>query len=186
MTKEQYFKFAEEFMNESLEISKNKNADYAGNGDPFRNFTSVGHEWTEIGFYTRMMDKMSRIKSFIQNGTLHVKDESVKDTLQDLMNYCVLFAGYLESKYNPGETDKLFEEVIKYDLEYFYDNDLEHESCLISLQDVMDRFNVSRHHMKVIERTEGLERQYPKGKWKIFYRTKDIQKLQDKILQYAK
>jgi len=100
MTKEQYFKFAEQFMNQALEISKKKNADYAGDADPFRNFKSVGSEWVEIGFYTRMSDKMSRLKSFIEKKDLQVKDESIKDTLQDLMNYCTLLAGYLESKKN--------------------------------------------------------------------------------------
>jgi hypothetical protein len=48
-----------------------------------------------------MMDKISRIASFIKKGTLEVKDESVKDTLMDLANYCILFAGYLESKKTP-------------------------------------------------------------------------------------
>lgn len=82
-----------------IDISRKKNADYTGgNEDPFSNFTSVGEEWTEIGFYTRMMDKMGRIRSFIKNGQLQVKDESVIDTLNDLANYCCLFAGYLKSK----------------------------------------------------------------------------------------
>lgn len=101
MQKEDYFEFAENFMNEMLEISKKKNADYTGGAnDPFANFKSVevlGIS-TEQGFLTRMMDKMKRIASFVEKGELQVKDESVKDTLQDLANYSILFAGYLESK----------------------------------------------------------------------------------------
>lgn len=101
MTKEQYFQFAEDFFGKCLEISKAKNADYTGgNPDPFSNFTSVealGIK-TEHGFLTRMMDKMKRIASFVQNGELHVKDESVADTLRDLANYSALFAGFIESK----------------------------------------------------------------------------------------
>ena len=45
-----------------------------------------------------MFDKMKRISSFVHQGELQVKDESVKDTLQDLANYCCLMAGYIESQ----------------------------------------------------------------------------------------
>ena len=101
MTKQQYFEFSERFFSECIEISKRKNADYTGqNTDPFSNFQSVealGIK-TEQGFLTRMMDKMKRIASFVENGELQVKDESVKDTLRDLANYSCLLAGYIESK----------------------------------------------------------------------------------------
>ena len=67
-----------------------KNKDYTGGSDdPFANFKSVevlGIS-TEVGFLTRMMDKMKRIASFVHKGELAVKDESVTDTLQDLSNY---------------------------------------------------------------------------------------------------
>lgn len=99
---EKYFEFAEKTMTEMLEISKRKNADYTGGGgDPFANFTRVeamGICTTEQGFLTRMTDKMCRISSFVQNGTLEVKDESVQDTLKDLANYSILMLGYLEAK----------------------------------------------------------------------------------------
>lgn len=87
-----------------VEVTKAKNADYTGgSGDPFANFKQVGNfiqveGVTEIGFFTRMSDKFSRIGSFITKGVLMVKDESVEDTLIDLANYCILFAGYLRSK----------------------------------------------------------------------------------------
>lgn len=99
--KQSYFNFAKVFMEEMLEISKRKNSDYTGDtDDPFSNFSSVESLGikTEVGFIVRMNDKMKRLASFVEKGTLEVKDESVKDTLQDLANYCILFAGYLESK----------------------------------------------------------------------------------------
>ena len=99
MTKQEYFEFAEDFFNKCVETSRKKNADYTGGSDdPFSNFTSVGEDWAEIGFYTRMTDKMARLKSFIKNGSLQVKDESVIDSLNDLANYCALLAGYITSK----------------------------------------------------------------------------------------
>lgn len=100
-SKESYFKFAESFFESCLEISKKKNADYTGGSpDPFANFKSVESLGikTEIGFLTRMMDKMKRISSYVHQGELQVKDESVIDSLNDLANYCSLMAGYIKSK----------------------------------------------------------------------------------------
>lgn len=87
-----------------LEICKAKNADYAGvnaDVDPFANFARVealGICKTEVGFLTRMTDKLCRIASFVAKGTLMVKDESVEDTLLDLANYCLLLGAYLAEK----------------------------------------------------------------------------------------
>lgn len=80
-----------------------KNSDYTGgNTDPFANFTAVEHidfgVGTEQGLMVRMTDKIKRIASFVKQGTLQVKDESVTDTLLDLANYCILFSAYLRSK----------------------------------------------------------------------------------------
>lgn len=105
MTKPEYFDFAADFFSSCLETSRKKNADYTGGAsDPFSNFKSVevlGIS-TEVGFLTRMMDKMKRISSFVENGTLQVNDESVTDTLKDLANYSALLAGYIESKKAKG------------------------------------------------------------------------------------
>lgn len=106
MTKEEYFKFHEEFCEKMTEIMKAKNSDYTGdNQDPFSNFTIVeanGIATTEQGFLTRMSDKMQRINSFCQKGSLLVEDEKVEDTLMDLANYCILFSGYLRSRQDEG------------------------------------------------------------------------------------
>jgi hypothetical protein len=99
-----------------IEITKAKNADYSGAGDdPFANFRHIeGLVQTmnacEIGFLTRMSDKMSRIGSFISNGKLMVADESVDDTLLDLANYCILFLGFLKEKRHYAEPQTAFTE----------------------------------------------------------------------------
>jgi folate-dependent tRNA-U54 methylase TrmFO/GidA len=104
MTKAEYMAFHQECCNKMIAITKAKNSDYTGDsGDPFANFAQIGGlvqlpGVIEIGFLTRMSDKISRIGSFVTKGTLQVKDESVEDTLLDLANYCLLFAGYLRSK----------------------------------------------------------------------------------------
>lgn len=106
MTKEEYLKFHEECCQKMMVVTKQKNADYTGGSDdPFSNFKQVGNfiqtpNVIMIGFFTRMTDKFSRIGSFVTKGILQVKDETVEDTLIDLANYCILFAGYIRSLRN--------------------------------------------------------------------------------------
>lgn len=86
------------------QICRAKNSDYAGlkgGADAFANFRHVetlGIATTAQGFLTRMTDKLARLATFAQTGTLAVKDESATDTLQDLANYCVLMAAWLRSE----------------------------------------------------------------------------------------
>lgn len=100
MTRQEFLEFHKELCDKMHTICQSKNADYAGAGkDAFHNFTTV-NAWgisTEVGFMTRMTDKMARIASYIEKGQLEVKDESVEDTLLDLANYCLLFMGYLKT-----------------------------------------------------------------------------------------
>lgn len=102
MSKEEYLQYHKDMCQRMVEITATKNADYTGtNTDPFANFSKVdvmGICSVEQGFLVRMSDKISRIISFVQKGVLLVKDESIEDTLIDLANYCILFAGYIKSK----------------------------------------------------------------------------------------
>lgn len=111
MTKKEYIELHQQLCLKMVEITKKKNQDYSGAGDdPFANFRHIGNlvqaaslDVVAIGFLTRLSDKMSRVGSFISNGTLAVQDESVEDTLLDGANYCLLFLGYLtEMKANAG------------------------------------------------------------------------------------
>ena len=76
------------------ELMEAKNSDYASDSDPFRNFEMFG----ELGILVRMSDKLARLRSFVEKGSFKVKDESVLDTVLDLINYSVLFHGYLKHK----------------------------------------------------------------------------------------
>lgn len=106
MNKTEYLKFHRECCERMMRITQAKNADYTGEGDdPFANFSRVeamGVTDTCRGFLVRMLDKVSRITSFVQKGILEVKDESVEDTLLDLANYCILLAGYIKSRKPPA------------------------------------------------------------------------------------
>lgn len=113
MTSTDYLHFAESFFKDCIELSRKKTADYTGNGaDAFANFRQIPENWTEIGFLTRMGDKMARLRSFVQNGDLQVKDESATDTLRDLANYCALLAAYLgEQKKGQGQEKRKIKTV---------------------------------------------------------------------------
>lgn len=105
MTKDDYFKYHEAMCKRMIETTRAKNNDYTGaSTDPFFNFRLVEDGYsvctTEQGFFTRLSDKFSRIASFVKKGVLLVKDESIEDTLIDMANYCILFAGYIKSKRN--------------------------------------------------------------------------------------
>lgn len=88
------FLFHGDLCNKALALMKKKNADYGGEVDPFYNFQTHG----VLGFLVRMHDKLCRLESFRRNGSLQVQDESVEDTLVDLINYAVLLAAFIRSK----------------------------------------------------------------------------------------
>ena len=69
-----------------------KNHDYAGKGNPLRNFYKCKEQGIEPwrGVMVRLSDKWSRLESFCRQGTLEVKGESVVDTLMDNAVYSLL------------------------------------------------------------------------------------------------
>lgn len=80
---------------EALNLMKTKNADYAAADDPFKNFRRHGL----YGIVVRLSDKLARLENYVKSGKLQVKDESVRDTVLDIINYACLFAGLaLEEK----------------------------------------------------------------------------------------
>jgi hypothetical protein len=105
MNREELLKHHQTLCSKAFALMQKKNADYAGRSgeEPFANFTrceAMGICKTEAGMLVRMTDKMSRLSSFVESGTLQVKDESVEDTCLDLINYSVLFYSYLQGKKN--------------------------------------------------------------------------------------
>lgn len=107
MTKDQYLEFHKSMCEKMTEITIKKNQDYTGISlDPFHNFRLCEHAGvasTMQGFLTRILDKVARVNSFAQRGTLAVKEESVLDTLLDLANYSILMAGFIKSEIDKTE-----------------------------------------------------------------------------------
>lgn len=103
MRSEELFKIHEKICKESLELMKKKNHDYSGKSgfEPFANFTraeAMGITTTEKGMLVRMLDKMSRLSSFMEAKEFKVQDEKIEDTIKDMINYSILLYAYLQDK----------------------------------------------------------------------------------------
>jgi hypothetical protein len=86
----------------ALDLVISKTKDYATIDDPYRNFRmseSVGVS-VEKGILVRMCDKLSRIGNLIERNDHSVKDESIEDTLIDIMNYSNILLCYIQEKRN--------------------------------------------------------------------------------------
>ncbi len=84
----------------NIQISKNKNADYADNDDAFKNFRAcemLGFT-IEEGILIRMSDKFIRVSNLLKRKAV-ISDEKITDTLQDLANYAMILKVYIEAKH---------------------------------------------------------------------------------------
>ena len=103
MTRDELLDFHIEVCEDARALMNLKNRDYAGGGgeEPFANFTrceAMGICETEAGFLVRVIDKVSRMSSFLRSGKMHVEDESFYDAIVDVINYMVLLGAYVKDK----------------------------------------------------------------------------------------
>jgi hypothetical protein len=90
-----------ELFNKCLETLRKKNADYSGDSDSMKNF-KVSAEIVNIkmsqGILTRLTDKVSRIGNLLSKDSREVNDETVLDTIEDLINYAAILHYAVESE----------------------------------------------------------------------------------------
>ena len=103
MNREELLKHHDSICSEAKELMKKKNHDYAGSGgdSPFANFErteAMGICSTEAGVLVRMVDKISRLSTFVEAGELKVDNETSHDAIVDIVNYCILLSGIVEEK----------------------------------------------------------------------------------------
>lgn len=94
-------KLHEELCNQARTLMAKKNHDYSKNG-PFDNFKvceALQITSAENGILVRFGDKISRLVSISDKGA-QVSDESIKDTILDVINYAVLYYGVHLEKTN--------------------------------------------------------------------------------------
>ena len=103
MNREDVIKHHKEICDEARTLMVKKNYDYSGKGGdkPFANFErteAMGICSTEAGVLVRMVDKLSRLSTFVDTGELKVDNESYHDAIVDIINYCILLSGIVKEK----------------------------------------------------------------------------------------
>ena len=82
------------------DVMAKKNSDYANpdhSKNVFANFEAsrVFNIHPVMGLLLRVQDKLKRIESFVEKGSLAVNDESWADACDDVVNYMILCKGLL-------------------------------------------------------------------------------------------
>jgi len=72
-----------------------KSHDYASDADPLRNFRRFGG----YGVVVRLGDKISRLESFEEQQELLVSDETIEDSVLDILNYAVIYYALYREKH---------------------------------------------------------------------------------------
>lgn len=88
MTRDELLARHRDLCEHARELMSRKNQDYGG-GDTFGNFRLHGL----YGIAVRLHDKVARLTNFAKAETFAV-DESVMDTVLDLINYAILYEGF--------------------------------------------------------------------------------------------
>jgi hypothetical protein len=108
MNRDELFKMHEDTCAAALATMRKKNHDYAASSDPFQNFN--GSEIYGIprvkGLLLRVGDKLQRINTFVEKGTLKVDNEGVNDAIEDVINYMILAKGMIVEEANKKEKAK--------------------------------------------------------------------------------
>jgi len=99
ITTEGLLKIHARLCSQARDLMAKKNHDYAGEeGEtPFLNFQQCENLKlcsTEAGLLVRLSDKLTRLACFVNSGEFKVPDERLEDTVQDVINYVILFAAY--------------------------------------------------------------------------------------------
>lgn len=100
---EEVIKILDDTTNGLKDTLRRKSSDYTGgenSNDPFANFkaTQVLDVDPVIGVMVRIMDKIQRVRSFVNDGELKVSNESVYDAFDDIIGYTVLAKAMVKEK----------------------------------------------------------------------------------------
>lgn len=100
MTQTEMINTIEQLFARIIETLKAKSNDYASDEDPFKNLknSQVVGVTVEQGMGVRMLDKLTRIFNLIGGKKQAVKDESIEDTIIDLIGYLALLYAWMKRK----------------------------------------------------------------------------------------
>ena len=104
------------FNEEALDLINSKNDDYANPNDFYANFRLSEQAGIPmfIGIHVRLLDKISRLNSFIsrfyRTGEITANHESIEDTLLDTINYSAImldaYRQYTKGKNHDGNNTR--------------------------------------------------------------------------------
>ena len=104
MKNEVLFQTAQDTFQKCLNTMAAKNHDYAKDlEDALRNFKAVEFfklTSAPIGVLVRLSDKFMRICNLV-NTEAKVKDEAIEDTIDDMINYLIIFKACLKERKEP-------------------------------------------------------------------------------------
>lgn len=94
---DEFFSHLCNFAQIGLAIARNKNADYAGNGDPFANFRLCEGIGVSLprGILVRKQDKMARMSNLLERPP-QVADETLIQTCIDDAMYSLILAVFIK------------------------------------------------------------------------------------------
>lgn len=96
MNRKEYIEHIRNSFDEAHALMLRKSADYATDHDPFLNFKASEHIGIspERAILVRLNDKLVRVSNCLDKEVM-VKDEQIKDTLLDIINYAAILRAYL-------------------------------------------------------------------------------------------
>jgi hypothetical protein len=100
MKRKVLFRSMEKTFANCVELSRKKNADYGGGKDALFNFAlaeQLGLTSLKKAIAVRMTDKLSRISTLLNNEA-QVPEETISETLTDLINYAAILKAAIEEK----------------------------------------------------------------------------------------
>lgn len=99
MNQEQFLQALIETQRQALDIVKLKNSDYAKETNPFYNFefAKILGLSIEQAILIRVVDKIARVNNLLTKENT-VKDESITDTLLDIINYIAILKVYIDEQ----------------------------------------------------------------------------------------
>ena len=84
MNQDELMHSMEEIFSMCIRLARKKNSDYASDSDALENFRSFGRD----GIIVRLGDKFTRLRNVYKRG--NVVDETLEDTLLDIINYSAI------------------------------------------------------------------------------------------------
>lgn len=100
MNQKQFVSQIENTFKEALALVQRKNQDYATEASPFKNFEFSKLVGISVprAILLRVVDKIARLENLIDKDSMSVKDESLQDTLIDIVNYMAIMKVYFDDK----------------------------------------------------------------------------------------